>query len=158
MATFVVGGFVAMSPANAVAGAQWANLGNGLCLTATGDSGAPVVQTPCDTVNRPLSQQWDISGQHFFNVGNGLCMDAQGGATNGTKIITWPCNSISNENWSIPTSSTTGFVAIRSRVFNTNSHCLDVPQQTMVVNTQLQIWSCNGTVAQGWYNTPTIIT
>ena len=86
---------------------------------------------------------------HVVNRGSGLCLDAQGRAANGTPIIQWPCNSISNENWDFGNSSGSVFT-LRSRVSGTTSTCLDVPGAQATVGLALQLWSCNGTVAQSW--------
>jgi len=79
-------------------------LRNGLCLqpvNATQDVGAAVVQEPCDG---SLPQRWvfhrlSVSGPRYRieNELNHQCLDALGGAANGTRVVQWPCVSISNE-------------------------------------------------------------
>jgi hypothetical protein len=139
------------------------NIGNGLCMQPVDNSGVPgtpVVQVSCDfnTGTGPLNlgQEWllDCTSSscatfHVINIGTGLCLDARGGATNGTPIQIWTCNTITNENWDFGPSSGTGFV-LRSRVSGTTSTCLDVPGAQATIGLALQLWQCNGTVAQRW--------
>jgi len=143
------------SPASAeIAGSWLQNVGNGLCLQPVGGSfsqGAAIVQANCD--KNTAMQRWEAtnysSATNVFqmrNVATGLCLDARGGATNGTPIQQWTCNSISNEKWDLGPA----FVTMRSRVSGTQSHCLDVPQQSRQVGLAMQLWGCNNTPAQIW--------
>lgn len=135
-----------------IPGSWMQNVGNGLCLQPVGGSysaGAAIVQATCDP--NSTKQRWEVrsfNGGVFQerNVGTGLCLDARGGATNGTPIQQWPCNTISNERWDLGPA----FVAMRSRVSGTQSHCVDVPQQSRQVGVAVQLWGCNNTVAQIW--------
>ena len=94
---------------------------------------------------------------HFVNSQSHMCLDAAGGAANGTPVIQWPCNNISNENWQTgrlfnqlpPT-----FPSLISRVSGTSSHCLDMPRADPTVGNAMQIYVCNGTVAQQWNQSP----
>jgi hypothetical protein len=76
-------------------------------------------------------------------------MDARGGATRGTPIEQWPCDTISNERWSRP-SFPAGMLPIRSQVAGTNGYCLDVPGASPEPGLQMQIYTCNGSTAQAW--------
>ena len=149
------------SLANADTSGPIRNAGNQKCLTPVDPSqGATVVQHPCDIdrsiVNR--AQEWDAvckdvgcSIVHMVNHESLLCLDARGGATNGTPIQMWPCNSISNENWDYgpnPGESGRSNFVLRSRVSGTRSHCLDVPGSQDVDGLSMQLWGCNGTGAQ----------
>jgi len=156
------------SPANADTSGPIRNTGNQKCLTPVNPSqGAAVVQHPCDIdrgiINR--DQEWDAvckdascSIVHMVNHGSGLCLDARGGATNGTPIQMWTCNSISNENWDFGLSPRGSQVfAFRSRVSGTRSHCLDVPGAQDMDGLPMQLWNCNGTAAQLWMSGPSVI-
>lgn len=152
------------SPATAETGTLISNVNNNdggvsRCLQPVGaslDSGAAVVQMPCD-VNSP-AQHWTPDGGfdgqvvRYRNVNSGLCLDAFGSATNGTRVIQWPCNTISNERWQhmVPDIIDVIDGPIISRVSGTSSHCLDVPNDATTIGLQVQIWRCNGTSAQQW--------
>lgn len=141
---------------------QLRNASNGICLqpvNATQDAGAAVVQVPCDS---SLPQRWvfhRLSGTRYRieNELNHRCLDALGGATDGTRVVHWPCVSISNETWDTGV-TLTGFptmVTVKSRVAGTTSHCLDVPGgQLFTLGLPMQIWGCNGTDAQIWFLEP----
>ncbi len=149
---------VAAQPAHAT---DYFDLFNGLCLQPTpgstaADLGAPVVQEHCDF--HDTTQHWELlfdGGGHvrFRNQGTGLCLDARGGATDGTPVQQWTCNSISNERWTdiIGDSQADQPDQIRSNVSGTNTHCLDVPNQSKDPGVQVQLWRCNGTIAQDWF-------
>ena len=130
------------------------NYGNGKCLQPKDGSmepGVAIVQEPCDGSR---AQDWGfvrLSGTTFrlLNHQTGRCMDARGSATNGTPVVQWDCATITNETWD------TGrylpdIVSLKSRVSGTNSHCLDVAEQQTADGLPMQLWSCNGTVAQTW--------
>jgi hypothetical protein len=117
------------------------------------DRGAAIVQEPC---NGGAAQQWTmdpVSGNisHYVNGLSGLCLDARGGAVNGTPVQQWTCSGISNENWE-PGEDTGDIIPpLISRVSGTSSHCLDMPGAQKVVGLSMQIYRCNGTVAQEWF-------
>src|SRR4051812_28949855 len=75
---------------------QLANASNGICLqpvNATEDAGAAVVQELCTS---GLPQRWvfhRLSGTRYQikNELNHRCLDALGGATDGTRVVQWPC-------------------------------------------------------------------
>jgi hypothetical protein len=131
------------------------NTGNSKCLQTIGgtqDIGTPVVQEPCDG---SAAQNWirmDLSdgSEQFINQATGDCLDARGGATNGTPVQQWTCNTISNEKWAsaVPFPVVTQVV---SRVSGTTSHCLDDPGQSTQDGTAMQIFACNTTSAQVWF-------
>ena len=130
------------------------NDGNHLCLQPEDglfDAGVPIVQVECDTTS--LIQRWESinhSADHSVfqlqNLATELCLDAMGSATDGTPVVQWPCNSISNEQWDLGPD----FVHLRSRVSGTTSHCLDVPWASADVGLRMQIFRCNNTTAQIW--------
>lgn len=139
------------------------NVGNHKCLQPVNgslDPGAAIVQEPCDDVSS--AQRWTFislggTRYHFKNKSSGLCLDARGGATNGTPIEQWTCNSISNEIWDTgdaplppPYPLTSVPFPVTSQVSGTSSHCLDVPSSQNLDGLAMQLWGCNGTLAQGW--------
>jgi len=78
---------------------------SGKCLQpAPGDlaqsTGDAIVEEPC---NGNSLQQWGVQGSghdiNFENEGSGWCLDALGGATDGTRIVQWNCEPITNQNW-----------------------------------------------------------
>lgn len=167
LAAFVTGCFVAASPAKAdgLTYQEFVNRGSGLCLTATGGQGSPVIQAVCATPGSvPMARQWaancldpGCSKQGIRSLVNPqLCLDALGSAAARTKLISWPCAYISNEVWHlfIPTinggwlPNPNGDFSVRSLIAGTNSFCADVPGASAAQGVQLQIWTCNGTVAQ----------
>jgi len=134
------------------------------CLQPVDESteqGAAIVQQPCaGKAGTPPIQNWiriPVSGNifHLKNSKSGLCLDARGGAADGTPVQQWTCNSISNENWEFgkPTGPGTNPPLI-SRVSGTSSHCLDMPRADQTPGLAMQIYRCNGTVAQQWWYGP----
>ena len=154
LACLAAAGIASASPASADSSGNWfQNEGNGLCLQPVGGSssqGAAIVQEPCDKYS--MVQRWVAyypSGNIIFqarNVATGLCLDARGGATNGTSVQQWACNTISNEKWDLGPN----YVVVRSRVSGTQSHCLDVPGGSGQAGLAMQLWGCNNTLAQVW--------
>jgi hypothetical protein len=132
------------------------NFGSNNCLQPINESiaqGAAIVQMPCN--NRP-AQNWravSIGGNiyHFINSISGLCLDARGKAANHTPVQQWTCNKISNENWESPDVGTDDIPPLISRVSGTRSYCLDVPGGQKTAGLAMQIYRCNGTVAQLWF-------
>ena len=136
--------------------------GNGFCLqpvNGTQDVGAAVVQERC---TGRLAQRWVFHrlsvSRPLYRIENELshqCLDALGGATDGTQVVQWPCASISNQTWDTGVTVTGGartVVTVKSRVSGTTSHCLDVPGgQFSTFGLPMQIWGCNGTLAQEWF-------
>jgi len=135
---------------------QISNFGSNLCLQPVNGStarGAAIVQQPC---NGSAAQQWtkvQVSSNifHFVNGLSGLCLDARGGAANHTPIQQWTCNKISNENWEPGDDSDDTIPPLFSRVSSTRSYCLDVPGGQHVAGLAMQIYRCNGTLAQIWW-------
>lgn len=130
-------------------------LGNN-CLQPVNEStaqGAAIVQMPCN--HRP-AQQWravPMGGNiyHFVNTLSGLCLDARGKAVNHTPVQQWTCNKITNENWESPDVASDVIPPLISRVSGTSSYCLDVPGGQTSAGLAVQIYRCNGTLAQLWF-------
>jgi hypothetical protein len=128
-----------------------------MCLQPEGGSkvqGTAIVQEPCDPPGP--AQVWFPVGSHFENAVSELCLDARGGADNHTPVQQWTCNEITNENWSAEVNTKGGGAPIVSNVSGTSSHCLDVPGGQATAGLPMQIYECNGTLAQGWLLKPTV--
>ncbi|MGH2942907.1 MAG: RICIN domain-containing protein [Solirubrobacteraceae bacterium] len=133
------------------------NIGNSKCLQPINGSmelGAAIVQKSCDA---SAAQDWTLislggTRYRFKSRLSGLCLDARGGATNGTPVVQWICNGISNEIWDTRFSPfpLPAVVTITSRVSGTTSHCLDVPGNQDLDGLAMQLWRCNDTRAQLW--------
>jgi hypothetical protein len=164
-ATFVaaiLGSLVVASPAHADTGGPTLNNWDSLCLTPQGNApwqGTLIVQAQCDiftTGARNLMQEWTAvctnstcSSFHYVNRGSGRCLRARGpnGPALGLQIMLWDCNSISDLNWVYrPTGG--GRFSLESRLSNSHGYCLDVPGAAATPDLALQLWYCNGTVAQ----------
>jgi hypothetical protein len=117
------------------------------CLQpASNDQGAAVIQRSC---NGTTAQQWTVESVnstrvHLRNRSSQFCMDAFGPAANGTPIIQWPCNFISNENWSFGITNN----LLSSAVSNTFSHCIASPGAQDGLPMELRF--CNGDSSQRW--------
>ena len=124
------------------------------CLQPINDTGqgAAIVQEPC---NGGAAQQWtEVSvGSnvfHYVNVLSGLCLDARGGAVNGTPVQQWSCNSISNEKWQPGEDVSDEIPPLISRVSGKQL----LPRHTRgsgSAGLAMQIYRCNGTLAQQWW-------
>jgi hypothetical protein len=165
VAVFVTGSFVgtssAMAAANGPTYQQWVNRGSGLCLTVTGSNGTSVIQAVCATPgSTPMAQQWLVycldtacDQQALLNRQNQLCL-FNGSSANGSPVIPEGCvASASSEAWRlfVPAGNPNGDVSLRSLVLGTNTSCLDVPGASTAQGVALQIWTCNGTVAQRFF-------
>lgn len=130
------------------------------CLQPLNGSTAPgtaIVQQACDGSTAQLWTEISVSSGvfHYQNAMSNLCLDARGGASNGTPVQQWTCDSITNENWQ-PGNRSGG--AVRSRVSGSSSYCLDVPGAQPTAGLGMQIYVCNGTGAQIWQLTPSGVT
>jgi hypothetical protein len=132
------------------------NVGNGLCLQPANSSaavGEAIVQMPC--IPGSLAQGWQaqrVTGTRykFINQFSGLCMNAFGPTVNGTPVLQIECVTVSNEEWNTG-ALLPNVVQIQSRAGNRDSgFCIDVPEGTGVPAVAMQIFGCNGTLAQRW--------
>ena len=122
---------------------------NGKCLQPVNVSlnqGDAIVQQSC---NGGTAQQWTIKHPsynvtHLVNRSSNLCLDARGRATNGTPIQQWPCNKISNQNWSFGLTNN----LVSSGISNTYSHCVATPGAQDGLAMELRF--CDGNSAQLW--------
>jgi hypothetical protein len=88
-------------------------------------------------------------GVHTLKNGNSsMLMDVSSGSTaNGAKIIQWPSNGGTNQQWTL--------TRVADNVYTLKSVksglCLDVPNQSTTTGVQLQQWTCNGGANQQWF-------
>jgi hypothetical protein len=123
-----------------------------LCLQPLNGStslGAQIVQEPC---NGSTAQSWKRTSlyttRQYVNLLSGLCLDARGGAADYTPVQQWSCEAITNETWNYVYSYTP---QLKSGVAGSSSYCLDMPGADTAAGVALQIYSCNGTLAQQWF-------
>jgi hypothetical protein len=132
------------------------NIHTNKCLQPLNGStaqGAAIIQTGCNSSNK--AQQWlPQVGGHFQNVLSGLCLDARGKAKNGTPVQQWTCDQISNENWDAEVGPPGIGAPVKSQVSGSNRYCLDVPGGKATDQLPMQIYGCNGSVAQIWLLNP----
>lgn len=128
------------------------NMGSWKCLAPAGESwgaGVRIVQVTC---TGSAFQRWDLvdHDDHIFQLRNAVtlqCMDVLGSNSNATAVVQWPCANISNQRFQA-SRDLPGVVELRSRVAGTSTHCLDVPGGSSADGLGMQVWTCNGTVAQ----------
>jgi hypothetical protein len=136
------------------------NAGNGKCLQpATPADASPIVQMTCVTdpnnVIGVLAQRWQykqVATNHFqfLNQLSGECFDVFGPAANGTPLINGECKNISNEEFNTG-AALPNVTKLETRVgFNDNGFCIDVPGGQANDGLAMQVFVCNGTLAQRW--------
>jgi hypothetical protein len=133
------------------------NVGNGMCLqpASTADTAA-IVQEPC--IPGSIAQGWQdrqIGTNHynFINQQTGECIDAFDGAFNGARVLQTMCRgNVGNTNQQYNTAATLpNVVIIMSRVGGSDTgFCIDVPGAQAIAGLAMQLFSCNGTLAQRW--------
>ena len=138
------------------------NQTTGLCLTNPAPAGSgtaqQVVLEPCN-FNGDVSQEWwiftNINNIYLIeNVQNPFwCLDAETN-TNFGVVDTWPCDGISNENWSPgfgPPLQNQNIVSLIGGVGATH-RCLDVSHGNIVAGGLVGLYNCFGTDngAQEW--------
>jgi len=76
-------------------------------------------------------------------VFGGDCLDATGkGTSPGTKVVVWPCNGQTNEQWVFNANGT---------ITGTQSGlCLDATGAATGNGTLIELWTCNGGSNQQW--------
>ncbi|MBT2387564.1 RICIN domain-containing protein [Streptomyces sp. ISL-11] len=130
------------------------NVGNNKCLQPAGGSTGEVaiVQSACTGA---LAQQWQFlkvtnSGYHLINQLSGLCMYMNGPVAAGSPIAQVECTTVSNEEWK-STPAPPEIVTLMSRAGHRDTNlCVDVPGGQADEGLGVQIFGCNGTLAQRW--------
>ncbi|ACU73675.1 putative periplasmic ligand-binding sensor protein [Catenulispora acidiphila DSM 44928] len=128
------------------------NVGNSMCLQPVNPVvNSPVVQEPCDG---SAMQGWQyISDSHggydFLNQASGACLNAFITAENGAPFGLSSCRSVSNELFN--TASLPNVTSVESKIgWRNTGYCMDVPGASKQAGLQIQLWGCNGTLAQRW--------
>ncbi|MGH3624283.1 MAG: RICIN domain-containing protein [Sciscionella sp.] len=114
---------------------------------------AKVVQEPCDASNPAQGwQSLQVGTNHyrFINQGSGLCLNAFTAAANGSPMGLSACRNVSNEEFNTHT-SLPDVVSLESRIgFRNTGFCIDVPGGRADNGLQMQLFRCNGSLAQRW--------
>ncbi|MEZ0110492.1 hypothetical protein ABH920_004507 [Catenulispora sp. EB89] len=137
------------------------NVGNNLCLEPTQPAGpnSPVLQEPCAQPGTPgndfILQGWQtiqLSGStyKFINNGSGACLFAFTSAHNGAPMGLDTCRNVSNEEFDAHTTLPNVSVLESKIGFSDTGFCMDVPGASTNTGLQLQLFNCNGTLAQRW--------
>ena len=112
-----------------------------------------IVQQPCDGSD---AQSW-VPQQHgsgndyyFLNQHSGACMYLDVNSPfNGAPIIQAPCNGVTNELWR--TAPLPQVTVVTTRVGGrVTTFCIDVPGGSSANGLPVQLFSCNGSLAQRW--------
>ena len=137
------------------------NQGNLKCLQPENESTqefARIVQVTCtQTGVRAFAQSWqhiDLGNSHFRfqNQLSGYCIDAFDGAFNGARVLQGTCVPISNEEFRT-SAAPPALMTLQSRVgFRDTGFCIDVPGASSQEFLAVQLFQCNGTVAQGLFH------
>lgn len=130
------------------------NVGDNKCLQpASPVVGSGVVQEPCDN---STAQGWQfnrVAKNHYQleNQLSGLCLWAFGDpAANGNPMGLNTCGTASNEEFNTNT-SLPNVVILESRTgFHDTGFCVDVPGSQPTDGLGMQLFECNGTLAQRW--------
>jgi hypothetical protein len=131
------------------------NVGNGLCLQPDVPvDGARVVQQDCDANN--LAQGWQFkqlattNRYEFINQLSGLCLSVFIAPANGSPVGLQKCREASGQQFN-SSATLPNVVTLESRFGSSNTGlCLDVPGGLSTRGLQMQIFGCNGTLAQRW--------
>ena len=125
------------------------------------DPGLIVTQHVCDPTFTNTHQQWlPIStggdGFKFQNAATGLCLWAfeVGPPHNNVPITLSDCTvNDTNSRWAWTNTSSRQSTfpnqgVLESRVAGSTGYCLDVPGRSTALGLQMQLYQCNGTIAQ----------
>lgn len=130
------------------------NVGNGLCLQPDVPvDGGRVVQETC--VAGSIAQGWQFqqvatNRYTFVNQLSGLCLSVFIGPANGSPMGLQRCRNASGQQFN-SRASLPNVVTLESRFgFRDTGFCLDVPESSTTPGVQMQIFECNGTLAQRW--------
>jgi hypothetical protein len=132
------------------------NIGNNLCLQPDVPvDGGGIVQQVCDANN--IAQGWqflqvapNINRYVFLNQLSGLCLSVFIGPANGSPMGLQRCRNASGQQFNAD-GKLPNTVILESRFgFRDSGFCLDVPESSSTLGLQMQIFECNGTLAQRW--------
>lgn len=90
-----------------------------------------------------------LGGYDFINQASGACLNAFIKAENGAPFGLSSCRSVSNERFD--TATLPNVTSVESRIGGSdNGFCMDVPGGSSQLGLQVQLWTCNGSLAQRW--------
>ncbi|MEV6597095.1 ricin-type beta-trefoil lectin domain protein [Actinoplanes sp. NPDC051346] len=117
--------------------------------TATPAVGTAVVLNACNSgYNGGPKLQWTLTTDGKLTTA-GMCLGVNGGETstaNGSLTVLAKCAATLDQQWAVGWDTSN-----RPRLLNPNSgRCLDVPNSSTTVGTQLQLYNCNNSGAQVW--------
>jgi hypothetical protein len=125
-------------------GAAAASGTSGNCMDAYDSDGNPAAgqSVAINACDGGPSQLWDIYSNGMVTAG-GLCLDTKGGTSSiGTPLVDLqPCDGSADQQWTQSGSAV---------VNKATSYCLDDPNADTSPGTQLDIFPCNNSPAQGW--------
>jgi Ricin-type beta-trefoil lectin domain len=143
---------------------QLQNVGNNLCLQPFNTSAVIfIVQKRC---NGSPEQGWarlpggdsnNNQRHRFLNAANGSCLSVDDNPHNGELVFTDECTLSTNPNSSVSNAEWTSsrvlpsLVTLRTHVHFRDGLCLDVPGATSRDGNAIQLFQCNGSVAQAWW-------
>ncbi|NUK07855.1 RICIN domain-containing protein [Streptomyces lunaelactis] len=130
------------------------NVGNGKCLQPEGGSTGEVaiVQAACtgSTAQGWQFLQFSGSSYHLINQLSGLCMYMNGPVASRSPIAQVECTDVTNEDWK-SSAPPPDVVTLMSRAGRRDTNlCIDVPGGSSAEGLGVQIFRCNGSLAQRW--------
>jgi Ricin-type beta-trefoil lectin domain len=138
---------------------QIRNVGSNLCLQPKDGNpnfDTPIVQEPC---NGSSTQGWaalNMGNNHYrFLNPNGWCINVGGELADGVRVQQDECaapgqDTVSDAEWNAG-ARLPQVVTLRSLLHGAdNNFCLDVPGGRADLGSVIQVWACNGTLAQRW--------
>jgi hypothetical protein len=120
------------------------NTNSGLCLTDPGSSTTNGTQLDIEACTGATNQQFFVEYAHQpVGAPNGKCMDVYGtnNGGNGTAIDIWNCQREAADQYWLHNANGS---------LTTIGRCLDDPSGSTTPGTQVQLYDCNGNVAQVW--------
>jgi hypothetical protein len=122
-------------------------VGAGKCLEVPNSSTTAGTQLQIRDCSGGSNQVFTHTSANQLTVYSGsstqMCLDANGqGTAPGTKVIDWPCNGQSNQQWNVNSNGSVSSVL--------SGLCLDVTGAGTANGTPAELWTCNGGSNQQW--------
>jgi len=116
---------------------------SGRCLGVADSSTAAGAATAIRGCETAADRQWTSWAGGEVRVFGDKCLDANNqGTTDGTRVITWPCNGQDNQKWTAGSDGTLRNVHA--------GRCLDTTGSGTAEGTTLVLWNCDGRASQRW--------
>jgi len=128
-------------------------VGSNSCLQPEGGSSAQWTPIVLATCNGSTAQGWkyqDLGKNHYsFLNPNGWCLYTVDDPADRSAVFQDACQD-SNAEWNSGV-KLPDVVSLRTRVrYRDNNFCLDVPGGVPTEGLRVQLWACNGSLAQRW--------